>query len=112
MVEEEQIAWHAGYSSWKDYPTYGTWQSLNPCSIGIELEGPPSSIGTKGWPDTQIEKCAELCKDIRIRWPEIKLIDHWRISPTNKIDVIKGTGYAEDVFPWGKLLEWSGVEEA
>lgn len=112
MVEEENIAWHAGVSSWKDYPTYGMWQSLNPCSIGIELAGPPSSIGMKGWPKSEIIACAELCKDIHIRWPEIKIIDHSRISPAVKIDVIKGTGHPEDVFPWTELLELSGVPEA
>jgi N-acetyl-anhydromuramyl-L-alanine amidase AmpD len=112
MVKEEDIAWHAGVSKWKDYPTYGQWDSLNPCSIGIELGGPPSTLGQKEWPEHQIIRCASLCKDIARRHPEIKLVDHSRICPGKKIDVIAGTGYPEDVFPWKELLEMSGVEEA
>jgi N-acetylmuramoyl-L-alanine amidase len=111
MVEEKDVAWHAGKSKWKDYPTYGLWNSLNPCSIGIELAGPPSRIGRNSWPECEIQKCVDLCKDIKIRHPEIKLIDHSRICST-KIDVIKGTGFPEDVFPWEKLVRESGIEEA
>lgn len=132
LVDAKEVAWHAGESHWKDYPTYPAnydvtanpiansetgdrtykaWNSLNPCSIGIELEGPPSSIGTKSWPKIQIEKCAELLRMISDRYPGIKLIDHSRICSA-KIDVIKGTGYPEDVFPWAELVELSGLEEA
>jgi len=111
MVDEESVAWHAGISSWKDYPTYGNWNSLNPCSIGIELAGPPSCIGLKGWNEEQLDALVELCRDIRIRMPDIKLIDHSRICAT-KIDVLKGTGYEEDLFPWGRLLSESGMIEA
>ena len=121
MVTEENVAWHAGVSSWKDYPTYpadkinfpfaGDWNSLNPCSLGIELEGPPSCIQLYGWKDAQIKACAELCNDIFIRRPDIKIIDHSRICST-KIDVLRGTGKSEDVFPWQQLLDLSGVPEA
>lgn len=111
MVDEGDVAWHAGRSKWKDLPTYGIWDSLNPCSIGIELAGPPSSIGLRGWNDEQIEALVVLCKDIHRRYPDIALIDHSRICST-KIDVIKGTGYKEDVFPWQRLLDESGVREA
>ncbi len=138
MVDEESVAWHAGISSWKDYPTYPAstnnivnpwvvsettdgekikhrkyydWNSLNPCSIGIELAGPPSCIGLKGWNDEQIEALVELCRDIRIRMPDIKLIDHSRICAT-KIDVIKGTGYEEDIFPWDRLVDDTKMIEA
>ncbi len=122
MVEEEDVAWHAGVSSWKNYPTIWQgveWGALNPCSIGIEAEGPPTFIRSKllglglrvEWQDAQIRALAELCKDIRNRHPNIKIIDHSRICAA-KIDVIEGTGKPEDAFPWAKLLELSGVPEA
>ena len=34
IVEEKNIAWHCGASSWKDYV------SLNKYSLGIELDNP------------------------------------------------------------------------
>jgi len=114
MVLEEEIAWHAGLSEYKDYPTYEKeWKakSLNPCSIGIELAGPPSRIGRDGWPKPLIESCYALCREIHIRYPDIKIIDHSSICK-GKIDVKKGTGHPEDVFPWTELLEKSGVPEA
>jgi N-acetyl-anhydromuramyl-L-alanine amidase AmpD len=111
MVSEEDVAWHAGISRWKNYPTYGEWNSLNPCSIGIELAGPPSMLGLNGWQDEQIAALVELCKILHTKYSEMKLIDHSRICST-KIDVIKGTGYVEDIFPWKELLDKCKMEEA
>ena len=71
----------------------------------------PSCIQLYGWKDAQIKACAELCNDIFIRRPDIKIIDHSRICST-KIDVLRGTGKSEDVFPWQQLLDLSGVPEA
>jgi N-acetyl-anhydromuramyl-L-alanine amidase AmpD len=121
MVSEIDIAWHAGYSAYKNYDTYDTWRSLNPCSIGIELVGPPSIVGDDGWRETQIAMCAQLCREIAERHPGIKLIDHWSIcararelgwTKDVKIDVIKGTGKPQDIFPWETLLKLSGLDEA
>lgn len=121
MVSETDIAWHAGYSAYKDYDTFDNWKSLNPCSIGIELVGPPSITGGNEWPNTQIAMCAKLCREIAERHPGIKLIDHSRIcdrarelgwTDMVKIDVLKGTGKLQDKFPWQNLIELSGLEEA
>ena len=116
LVEEQDIAWHAGRSSLPGYPTdwNGTeWKSLNPCSIGIELEGPPSSVnGMESWHGEQISALVGLCKEIAARNPGIKLTDHSRISPGRKIDVIAGTGNEEDVFPWDEFVKMTGIQEA
>lgn len=128
---KQSVAWHAGKSSWKDYPTYeantnpeinpvnpetrrrryADWNSLNPCSIGIELAGPPSRIGLLAWPELELRALVDLCKEIGVEYPGIKIIDHSRICST-KIDVIKGTGRPEDVFPWARIVSESGLEEA
>lgn len=114
MVAEQDIAWHAGISRYKDFPTkdpvFGEWDSLNPCSIGIELEGPPSCVNLDEWPDKELISLIELCKDIASRNPGIKLIDHSSISP-GKIDV-KKAGHPQDVFPWSMLLQQTGIPEA
>jgi N-acetylmuramoyl-L-alanine amidase len=124
MVPEKYIAWHAGFSSLKDYPTKirgQEWKSVNVCSIGIELAGPPTSINKiaekrgwamhwDGWPGPEINALIELCIDIKNRWPEIKLTDHSTISPGRKSDVKKGRGI--DIFPWNRLLKETGIEEA
>ena len=108
MVDEKNIAWHAGVSGLKDYPTYG-WGSLNPCSIGIELEGRPSDIGLTEWDDRQLTSAIELCHQIHFRYPWIKITDHSSVC-VDKIDVKKGTGI--DVFPWNNFIYLTGVEEA
>ena len=116
MVSEQDIAWHAGLSSYKDYPTKYNgheWGSLNVCSIGIELEGPPSCVkGMKKWSKKMIRACAKLCREIGERHPGIKLTDHSRIAPFRKIDVIAGTGRVEDIFPWKEFVELTGLKEA
>lgn len=125
MVDEKYIAWHAGYSHFKNYPTKlgkTDWKSLNPCSIGIEQAGPPSHINKlikkynwdipewQGWPENQIQGLIRLCRDIKMRWPEIKLTDHSTIAPGRKSDVLGKSGI--DLFPWERLLEETGIEEA
>jgi N-acetylmuramoyl-L-alanine amidase len=112
MVSEDSVAWHAGESAWKDYPTFGIWNSLNPCSIGIELEGPPSMIGLGHWMDAQIVGLIKLCQSIQSRNPLVKLIDHSSIDVAKKkVDVKKGWGWG-DRFPWARLIRESGIKEA
>jgi N-acetylmuramoyl-L-alanine amidase len=109
MVDESDIAWHAGTSSLKDYPTFGLWHSLNPCAIGIELEGRPSDIGLTEWDARQLASAIDLCHDIHLRHPAVKITDHSSVCP-EKIDVKKGTGI--DVFPWDNFVYLTGIEEA
>jgi N-acetyl-anhydromuramyl-L-alanine amidase AmpD len=116
MVLEKDIAWHAGVSSLPGYPTMYNgveWDSLNPGSIGIGCEGPPSYIkGMKSWNKKMIRGLADLCKDISTRHPGIKITDHSTISPKMKIDVRGSTGKPEDVFPWETFMYLTGMEEA
>jgi len=116
MVEEQDIAWHAGVSSLGNYPTTWEgkeWSSLNPCSIGIELAGPPSSVEKMScWPGIQIDSLVSLCKDIATRHPGIRITDHSTISPDRKIDVKTGTGRPEDIFPWRDFITATGMKEA
>lgn len=116
MVEEQDIAWHAGISSLPGYPTDWNgkeWRSLNPCSIGIELEGPPSFVeGMECWTAEMLTALANLCKEIAARNPGIKLTDHSTISPGRKSDVKGKTGHPEDIFPWKDFVKMTGLEEA
>jgi len=114
-VLERDCAWHAGKSAYKNYKhkIFGVELStLGLVSIGIELEGPPSCIGENSWANNQIDALIKLCVDIKTRWPNVKLVDHSRIAPKRKIDVIAGTGKPEDVFPWEKLIMKTGIPEA
>lgn len=120
MVSEKHIAWHAGYSKLKDYPTTlrgKDWESLNVCSLGIEVGGPPKWLRDHGhhewpvgWPEDMIKALIALCKDIATRHPGIKITDHSTIAPGRKYDVKTGKGI--DLFPWERLLKESGLEEA
>lgn len=93
-VEMANRAWHAG-SAW--HPYFGT--DINSQSIGIELEGPPSSIGAKGWDPKQMETLWALCLWIKIKIPTIiGVTDHSTILPTMKTDVLGRAGI--DEFPW------------
>ena len=136
FINHDFISWHAGVSQYKDYPTslHGKeWFSVNPCSIGIELEGPPEEIGLDGWPDNQINALIEYCVKIKERFPGIKLTDHHRIAAygikkNGKIigykkdttgNIIRGrkgdvTRATDDInkFPWKRLLKMTGIEEA
>jgi N-acetyl-anhydromuramyl-L-alanine amidase AmpD len=117
MVEEKYIA--------GDYPTKlkgVDWKSVNVCSIGIELSGPPTSINKiikknnwnlqlwTGWPEKEIQALINLCINIEERWPGIRLTDHSTIAPGRKSDVKKKGGI--DRFPWDRLLSETGIEEA
>jgi len=113
MVDEKNVAWHCNpsnsYYLKKDYGIVN--EGLNFCSIGIELEGPPSMLNLSKWQDMQISACSDLCKDIAIRNPGILVTDHSTIDAhMEKRDVKRGVGV--DSFPWSKLLELSGLNEA
>ena len=108
MVKENQTAYHAGKSKLNGHKLSGN--SLNDCSLGIELAGPPSSVNETKWKASQISACVKLCKDISKRFPGIKITDHSTISPKRKVDVKMGTGVNE--FPWDSFVKKTGLEEA
>ena len=105
QVLENNVAWHAGAASLGNYGT-----SINDCSIGIEMCGPPSMVGLNCWPTKLLEAAVVLCKDIQTRFPNIKLTDHSTILPLQKTDVKKGTG--ADLFPWDWFVKRTGIPEA
>jgi N-acetylmuramoyl-L-alanine amidase len=113
MVDEKYIAWHCNPSNSRNLKTFIdiVFEGLNHCSIGIELEGPPSFLGLNKWPDVQIQTCADLCRMIAARHWNILLTDHSTIdNGLGKIDVKKNTGI--DLFPWETLVNLSGVPDA
>lgn len=127
LVDEKYIAWHAGYSSLGDYPndlkrSKKPWNSINVCSVGIELSGPPTAINKiikkrgwnlklwTDWPEDEINALIGLCIDIAGRWPGIRLTDHSTIAPGRKSDVKKGRGI--DLFPWERLISETEIIEA
>ncbi len=105
MVKESQKAWHAGKSNLAGYGS-----NVNNFSIGIELEGPPSSVDLVGWPAEQIAALINLCDQIKERYPYIKITDHSTISPGRKVDVKMGSGPNE--FDWDSFIKNVDIPEA
>lgn len=80
LVDEGDIAWHAGDSIWRDQK----W--VNNFSIGIELVN--ANDGQDEYPQPQIDACATLvasiCKDYGIGVQDV--IGHKDIAPGRKTD--------------------------
>jgi LysM repeat protein len=80
MAREDQRAWHAGKSVWKDVP------DVNDYSIGIELVN--RNDGLTPYPEAQYRACVRLCRNL-IRQYDIAVGDimgHLDISLTGKTD--------------------------
>ena len=92
IVKDNQIAWHAGKSKWKNFV------NLNYNSIGIELENKGHEHGYQNYSKIQINKLIKLClflkKKFRIKGSDI--LGHSDISPKRKQD-------PGEKFPWKKL---------
>ncbi|WKX27562.1 N-acetylmuramoyl-L-alanine amidase [Tatumella ptyseos] len=101
LVPENQAAWHAGMSAWRDTI------NLNKTSIGIELvnRGFTQSAGQQfghceSYPPQQIAVLTNLVRDIANRYkiePE-NIIGHSDIAPLRKVD-------PGPCFPWQQLAE-------
>ena len=92
MVDEKNIAWHAGKSKWKNFI------NLNNQSIGIELVNKGHQFGYEKFPKKQISKLVLLCK-ILIKKYKIKkanILGHSDIAPLRKMD-------PGEKFPWEHL---------
>ena len=63
LVQEDNIAWHGGFSEWKG--KQDPRHSVNGFSIGIEMVNPNDGITT--YPDAQMDAVTELCHDILAR---------------------------------------------
>jgi len=92
LVQDKDIAWHAGKSKWKKFV------NLNNYSIGIELVNKGHQFGYQNFTKEQIKNLIILCKKIKKKY-KIKtenFLGHSDIAPLRKID-------PGEKFPWRKL---------
>jgi N-acetylmuramoyl-L-alanine amidase len=97
LVDENNAAWHAGNSSWKNFT------QLNNSSIGIEIVNPgwkdtPAGRVYAPFPQSQIDALIPLVRDIVTRHhiaPE-NVLGHSDIAPLRKQD-------PGPMFPWKQL---------
>ena len=89
LVDDEDIAWHAGISYWRGK------ENVNTFSVGIELVN--ANDGKDSYPQAQIDACLGLCvaicKDYGIRAADV--IGHKDIAPGRKTDPAG--------FPWDEF---------
>jgi len=92
LVEDNQIAWHAGKSCW------GKCKNLNENSIGIELVNKGHKLGYTNFKKKQLFNLIKICKNL-IKKYNIKkrnILGHSDVAPLRKID-------PGEKFPWEKL---------
>jgi N-acetylmuramoyl-L-alanine amidase len=89
MIKDNQIAWHAGKSKWKEI------KNLNESSIGIELVNKGHKFKYQNFTKNQINSLIKLCKILKKKY-KIKnncFLGHSDISPLRKLD-------PGEKFPW------------
>jgi len=94
LVEDNQIAWHAGKSCW------GKYKDLNTVSIGIEMVNKGHKFGYTNFKRKQLSSLVKICKNL-IKKYKIKkqnIIGHSDIAPLRKID-------PGEKFPWKELAD-------
>ena len=94
LVQDNQIAWHAGKSCW------GNYKNLNKNSIGIELVNKGHQFGYTHFRKKQLLSLIKICK-ILIKRYKIKkknIVGHSDIAPLRKID-------PGEKFPWKYLAK-------
>jgi N-acetylmuramoyl-L-alanine amidase len=94
MVDESKRAWHAGKSHWRGI------DSLNSCSIGIEIVNPGHELGYRPFPEAQIDALIPLVSDIVSRHGITRgnVVGHSDIAPARKQD-------PGELFPWYRLAK-------
>ena len=92
LVGEENRAWHAGKSHWRQI------DDVNSASIGIELVNPGHEFGYRPFPDAQIDALIPLMADLQTRYGITRgnIVGHSDIAPTRKQD-------PGELFPWSRL---------
>ena len=92
LVNDRDIAWHAGISNWKKD------RNLNSKSIGIELQNKGKEFGYHKFKLSQIKSLISLIESLKTKYKIKKsnILGHSDIAPLRKID----PGY---LFPWHKL---------
>jgi len=90
LVKEEEVAYHAGESSWTVDGV--TRSDINNYSVGIELEGDGNVAEYTGF---QYERLAELVRELMEghHIPEANIVGHEDIAPGRKVDP-------------GRLFDW------
>jgi N-acetylmuramoyl-L-alanine amidase len=92
LVQDNQIAWHAGKSCW------GKYKNLNKNSIGIELVNKGHQFNYTNFKKKQLKSLIQICK-LLIKKYKIKkknLIGHSDVAPLRKAD-------PGEKFPWKHL---------
>ena len=82
IVDENNIAWHAGKSKWKEN------NNLNKTSIGIELDNPGHGRNYDFYPKKQMNILKKLIKNICLKYSVKKenILGHSDIAPDRKAD--------------------------
>ena len=96
MVKDENIAWHAGKSKWKNL------KNLNQYSIGIELVNKGHQYGYQKFHNNQIKNLIKLCVNLKKKYSIKKenFLGHSDIAPLRKSD-------PGEKFPWKKLSKYN-----
>ena len=95
MVPDLYEAWHAGFSSWRNF------KSLNKNSIGIEISNPGHNINYKKFSKKQIKSVIKLSQFIigKYKIDKKNILGHSDIAPTRKKD-------PGEKFPWKYLAKF------
>ena len=93
LVEDKNIAWHAGISNWKKD------KNLNKNSIGIELQNTGLAGKYEKFSNTQILALEKLIKILQFKYrvSSSNILGHSDIAPDRKID-------PGPKFPWRRLF--------
>ena len=96
MVKDNQVAWHAGKSKWKNF------DNLNENSIGIELVNKGHEFGYQNFSSNQIINLINLCKILKKKYNIKKenILGHSDIAPLRKLD-------PGEKFPWKRLAKFN-----
>jgi N-acetylmuramoyl-L-alanine amidase len=94
LVAEENRAWHAGRSHWRQI------DDVNSASIGIEIVNPGHEFGYRPFPDAQIDALIPLMANIQDRYGITRgnIVGHSDIAPARKQD-------PGELFPWARLAK-------
>ena len=94
IVEEKNIAWHAGKSRWKNII------NLNSQSIGVELVNKGHRFGYENFSKKQINKLILLCRILikKYKIKKTRILGHSDIAPLRKMD-------PGEKFPWELLAK-------
>jgi len=94
LVQDNQIAWHAGKSCW------GKYKNLNKNSIGIELVNKGHKFGYTNFNKKQLSSLIKVCRNLikKYRIKKQNIIGHSDIAPLRKVD-------PGEKFPWKQLAK-------